>query len=157
MPISRSRADHRRSETPSSASSSGADAPEEGSTATTVLVVDDNEDNIRIVSAMLLSRGFEVRIARDGKGALESVKQLPPDVILLDVMMPGMDGIEVLDHIKADPRSASIPVIMVTAKSQDEDLLVGYKYGAEYYVTKPFTARQILYAIGLVLGTEEPE
>jgi len=155
MPISRSRADHRRSATPSSASSSGADAPE--NPATTVLVVDDNEDNIRIVSAILLSRGFEVRIARDGKGALEVVKQFPPDIILLDVMMPGMDGIEVLDHIKADPKSASIPVIMVTAKSQDEDLLVGYKYGAEYYVTKPFTARQLLYAIGLVLGTDEPE
>jgi len=119
--------------------------------------VDDNEDNIRIVSTILLGRGYEVRIARDGKGALEAVERNPPDVILLDVMMPGMDGIEVLDHIKADHRSASIPVIMVTAKAQDEDLLTGYKYGAEYYVTKPFTARQILYAIGLVLGDEEPE
>jgi len=131
--------------------------PEAGKTGPCVLVVDDNEDNIRIVTTILLGRGFEVRIARDGEGALEAVSRLPPDVILLDVMMPGMDGIEVLDHIKADPRSASIPVIMVTAKAQDEDLLVGYKYGAEYYVTKPFTARQILYAIGLVLGTEEPE
>ena len=131
--------------------------PKTGATGASVLVVDDNEDNIRIVSTILLSRGFEVRIARDGKGALEAVKRLLPDVILLDVMMPGMDGIEVLDHVKADPRSASIPVIMVTAKAQDEDLLAGYKYGAEYYVTKPFTARQILYAIGLVLGTEEPE
>jgi CheY-like chemotaxis protein len=130
---------------------------ETGRASRSVLVVDDNEDNIKIVSTILLSRGFEVRIARDGKGALESVKQVLPDVILLDVMMPGMDGIEVLDHIKADPRSASVPVIMVTAKAQDEDLLVGYKYGAEYYVTKPFTARQILYAIGLVLGTEESE
>jgi CheY-like chemotaxis protein len=157
MAISRNRAGRRRSGTPSSDSSRPGEAEETTGAGASVLVVDDNEDNIRIVSAMLLSRGFEVRIARDGKGALESVKQLPPDVILLDVMMPGMDGIEVLDHIKADPRSASIPVIMVTAKSQDEDLLVGYKYGAEYYVTKPFTARQILYAIGLVLGTEEPE
>lgn len=127
-----------------------------GATGASVLVVDDNEDNIRIVSTILLARGFEVRIARDGKDALEAVKRALPDVILLDVMMPGMDGIEVLDHVKADPRTASIPVIMVTAKTQDEDLLVGYKYGADYYVTKPFTARQILYAIGLVLGTEEP-
>jgi CheY-like chemotaxis protein len=126
-------------------------------TGASVLVVDDNEDNIRIVSAILLGRGYEVRIARDGKGALDAVERNPPDVILLDIMMPGMDGIEVLDHIKADPRSGSIPVIMVTAKAQDEDVLAGYKYGADYYVTKPFTARQILYAIGLVLGTEEPE
>ena len=157
MATSRNRAGRRRSETPSSDSSTTADAPEARPTSTTVLVVDDNEDNIRIVSAILLGRGFEVRIARDGKGALEAVKRAAPDVILLDIMMPGMDGIEVLDHIKADPRSASIPVIMVTAKAQDEDLLAGYKYGAEYYVTKPFTARQILYAIGLVLGTEQPE
>jgi CheY-like chemotaxis protein len=121
----------------------------------TVLVVDDNEDNIRIVATILLGRGFEVQIERDGKGALESVRRHPPDVILLDILMPGMDGIQVLDHLKADPRSATIPVIMVTAKAQDEDVLIGYKYGAEYYVTKPFTARQILYAISLVLGGEE--
>jgi CheY-like chemotaxis protein len=119
---------------------------------TTVLVVDDNEDNVQIMSAILLGRGFDVRIARDGKSALASIRQHLPDLILLDVMMPGMDGMEVLDHVKADTRSARIPVIMVTAKSQDQDLLAGYKYGADYYITKPFTSRQLLYAIDLVLG-----
>ena len=119
---------------------------------TTVLVVDDNEDNVQIMSAILLGRGFDVRIARDGKSALESIRQHVPDLILLDVMMPGMDGMEVLDHVKADTRSARIPVIMVTAKAQDRDLLAGYKYGADYYITKPFTSRQLLYAIELVLG-----
>ena len=119
---------------------------------TTVLVVDDNEDNVQIMSAILLGRGFDVRIARDGRSALEAVRQQRPDLILLDVMMPGMDGMEVLDHVKADTRSARIPVIMVTAKSQDQDLLAGYKYGADYYITKPFTSRQLLYAIELVLG-----
>ena len=119
---------------------------------TTVLVVDDNEDNVQIMSAILLGRGFDVRIARDGKSALDSIRQHVPDLILLDVMMPGMDGMEVLDHVKADTRSARIPVIMVTAKSQDQDLLAGYKYGADYYITKPFTSRQLLYAIELVLG-----
>ena len=123
---------------------------------TTVLVVDDNEDNVQIMSAILLGRGFDVRIARDGKSALESIRQHVPDLILLDVMMPGMDGMEVLDHVKADTRSARIPVIMVTAKSQDQDLLAGYKYGADYYITKPFTSRQLLYAIGLVLGEQKP-
>jgi CheY-like chemotaxis protein len=124
---------------------------------TTVLVVDDNEQNVQIMSTMLLSRGFEVRIARDGKGALQAVKQHPPDLILLDIMMPEMDGMEVLDHLKSDPRSAAIPVVMVTAKTQDEDLLAGYRGGAEYYLTKPFTARQLLYAVNLVLGLPQPE
>jgi CheY-like chemotaxis protein len=119
---------------------------------TTVLVVDDNEDNVQIMSAILLGRGFDVRIARDGKSALDSIRQHVPDLVLLDVMMPGMGGMEVLDHVKADTRSARIPVIMVTAKAQDRDLLAGYKYGADYYITKPFTSRQLLYAIELVLG-----
>jgi CheY-like chemotaxis protein len=123
----------------------------------TVLVVDDNEDNVAIVSGILLDRGYEVRIARDGPGALESVRQQRPDVVLLDMMMPGMDGMQVLDHLKRNPGSGSIPVVMVTAKSKDRDVLAGYESGADYYITKPFTARQILYAVGLVLGTKEPD
>src|SRR6266852_3636870 len=101
----------------------------------TVLIVDDNEDNVHILSTSLLKRGYEIRIARDGPSALASVRQQRPDVILLDV------------------KTASIPVVMVTAKTQDEDVLAGYQSGADYYVTKPFTSRQILHAIGLVLGS----
>jgi adenylate cyclase len=123
----------------------------------TVLVVDDNEDNVAIVSRILLDRGYEVRIARDGRSALESVRQQRPDVVLLDIMMPGMDGMQVLDHLKRDPGSGTIPVVMVTAKSEDRDVLAGYGSGADYYITKPFTTRQILYAVGLVLGTKEPD
>jgi CheY-like chemotaxis protein len=124
---------------------------------TLVLVVDDNEDNLQIMSRILLGRGFEVRTARDGKSALRSLEQQRPDVVLLDIMMPEMDGIEVLDRIRANPQSASLPVILVTGKGQDEDVLAGYKYGADYYITKPFTARQLLHGIGLVLGDEQPE
>jgi DNA-binding response OmpR family regulator len=122
----------------------------------TVLIVDDNEDNVRILSRMLIARGFEVRIARDGHGALESVRQQLPDVVLLDIMMPGMDGMQVLAQLRGDAHTAGVPVIMVTAKTQDEDVLAGYKVGADYYVTKPFTIRQILYAIGLVMGDGPP-
>jgi len=122
-----------------------------------VLVVDDNDDNVRIMSTILLARGFEVRIARDGKSALQSVEQQRPDLILLDIMMPGMNGMEVLDAIKTHPRSASIPVVMVTAKAQDDDLLHGYRSGADYYVTKPFTSRQLLYAVSLILGTDHQD
>ena len=122
----------------------------------TVLVVDDNEDNVRIMTTILLGRGFEVRIARDGKAALASVQEQRPDLILLDVLMPGMDGMQVLDAIKANPRNTAIPIVMVTAKTQDQDVLDGYRYGAEYYITKPFTSRQLLYAVNLVLGTDHP-
>ena len=120
-----------------------------------VLVVDDDEDNIRIISTILLARGYEVRLARDGRGAIESIRQQRPDLVLLDVMMPGMDGMQVLDAIRADPRMTSLPVILVTAKTEDQDLLEGYRAGAQYYVTKPFTSRQLLYAISLVLGAEK--
>ena len=123
----------------------------------TVLVVDDNDDNVRIMSTILLGRGFEVRIARNGQEALRSVEQQRPDLILLDVMMPGMNGMDVLDAIKADPRNASVPIIMVTAKDQDQDVLDGYRFGAEYYITKPFTSRQLLYAVALVLGTDRQD
>ena len=120
-----------------------------------VLVVDDDEDNIRIISTMLLARGYEVRLARNGRGAVESIRQQRPDLVLLDVMMPGMDGMQVLDAIRADPHLASLPVVLVTAKTEDQDLLEGYRAGAQYYVTKPFTSRQLLYAISLVLGAKK--
>ena|SRR5213593_1777020 len=122
-----------------------------------VLVVDDNEDNLRIVSHILLPRGFEVRTAIDGKSALKSMEEQLPDVVLLDIMMPEMDGMQVLDRIRTNPHSASVPVILVTGKAQDEDVLNGYKYGADYYITKPFTSRQLLHGIGLVLGDGQSE
>ena len=121
----------------------------------TVLVVDDDEDNALIASEILLSRGFDVRVANDGPSALKSLEERRPDVVLLDVMMPVMDGMEVLERIRANPRNAGLPVILVTAKTQDADVLAGYKSGADYYITKPFTARQLLHGIGLVLGTEQ--
>jgi len=124
---------------------------------TLILVVDDDQDNVTIAREILLSRGFEVRVAYNGPSALASVEQQRPDLVLLDVMMPQMSGMEVLDRLRANPATAGVPVILVTAKDQDEDLLAGYKYGADYYITKPFSAKQLLYGIGLVLGTERPD
>jgi two-component system sensor histidine kinase/response regulator len=121
---------------------------------TAVLLVDDNDDNLRIMREILVHRGYDVRVARDGQSALKLIDEQRPDVVLLDVMMPEMDGIEVLERLKTSPQNAAIPVILVTAKAQDEDLLAGYKFGADYYITKPFTAKQLLYGIGLVLGSE---
>ena len=120
-----------------------------------VLVVDDDEDNTVIASTILRSQGYEVRVASNGPVALKIIEAEHIDLVLLDVMMPEMDGIEVLDRIKSNPRNAGLPVILVTAKSQDEDVLTGYKCGADYYITKPFTSRQLLHGIGLVLGNEK--
>ena len=122
-----------------------------------ILVVDDDADNVNIARQILLSRGFEVRVAYNGPSALASVEQQRPDLVLLDIMMPQMSGMEVLDRLRANPATAGVPVILVTAKDQDEDLLAGYKYGADYYITKPFSPKQLLYGIGLVLGTERPD
>jgi len=122
-----------------------------------ILVVDDNEDLVDIARKILLARGFEVRVAYSGPSALASVEQRRPDLILLDIMMPQMSGMDVLERLRANPATAGVPVILVTAKDQDEDLLAGYKFGADYYITKPFSPKQLLYGIGLVLGTERPE
>jgi len=117
-----------------------------------VLIVDDNEDNRCIIRDILRPRGFEVQLARDGASALRSIEERRPDVVLLDVMMPEMDGFELLERLRANRRHATLPVILVTARSQDEDLLAGYQGGADYYITKPFTVRQLLHGVGLVLG-----
>ena len=124
-------------------------------TPTVVLVVDDDEDNLIIASTILRTNGYDVRAATSGLDALKLLEAERVDLVLLDIMMPEMDGIEVLDRIKANPRNAGMPVILVTAKSQDEDVLTGYKCGADYYITKPFTSRQLLHGISLVLGTEK--
>jgi DNA-binding response OmpR family regulator len=123
----------------------------------TVLIVDDNVDSLMILRTILEAQAFTVLIAESGADALAQLAIATPDVILLDVMMPQISGLEVLQRVKASPATAHIPVIMVTAKMQDEDVLIGYQYGADYYITKPCTAKQLLYGIGLVLGRTDAE
>ena len=118
----------------------------------TILVVDDSEDIALISARMLTQRGFAVITACDGQEALDIVARQRPSCMLLDVMMPRLSGLDVLKALKADPTTASIPVIMVTAKTTDDDVLHGYQQGADYYITKPFTADQLVYGINLVLG-----
>jgi DNA-binding response OmpR family regulator len=118
----------------------------------TILVVDDSEDIALISARMLTQRGFAVITACSGQEALAIVGRQRPSCMLLDVMMPGMSGLDVLKALKADATTASIPVIMVTAKTTDDDVLHGYQQGADYYITKPFTAAELLYGVNLVLG-----
>ena len=104
----------------------------------TILVVDDTEANIDILLE-LLSDNYKITVAMDGESALESVADGPPDLILLDIMMPGMDGYQVIEHLKADEATKNIPVIFITAKSETADEAKGLSLGAVDYITKPIS------------------
>jgi CheY-like chemotaxis protein len=121
----------------------------------TIMVVDDNPDLVEILRMMLESNGFNVRCAYSGQELLDSLKEQIPDLILLDIMMPQMDGLEVLTRLKEDASTESIPVILLTAKMQNADILEGYKMGADYYITKPFTPAQVLEGINLILHGDQ--
>jgi len=118
----------------------------------TVMVVDDNPDIITIVKTILEGKGYNVFSAFSGAELLNMLKDQKPDLIILDIMMPEMDGLEVLSRLKAMSDTATIPVILLTAKVQYEDVLGGYKLGADYYITKPFTSTQLVNGINLLLG-----
>ena len=119
-----------------------------------ILVVDDNTDIVAIVQTILEANGYEVMAAYNGAEALAQLATHKPDLMVLDIMMPEMSGLEVLERIRETPSLARIPVILLTAKDEDEDLLSGYQSGANYYIPKPFTSEQLLYGIRLVL--EQP-
>ena len=121
-----------------------------------VLIVDDNPDSVAIMRSILESRGYDVAAAQSGAEALDFLQRETVNLVLLDIMMPEMSGTEVLQRIKDNAATGRLPVILVTAKTQDEDVLSGYQYGADYYITKPFTAKQLLYGIELILGKGEP-
>jgi two-component system, OmpR family, alkaline phosphatase synthesis response regulator PhoP len=118
----------------------------------TIMVVDDNPDIITIVRTILEGRGFNVLSASSGAECLEALKSQKPDLIVLDIMMPEMDGLEVLTRLKSTSEFTNIPVVLLTAKVQYEDVLGGYKLGADYYITKPFTSTQLINGINLLLG-----
>ncbi|HEX8395505.1 MAG TPA: diguanylate cyclase [Longimicrobium sp.] len=118
-----------------------AEAPEGG--ATRILVVDDVEDNVEILNARLSSRGYEVITAMNGPSALERVEEQPPHLILLDVMMPGMDGHEVARRIKANEALPFIPIILVTALTETEDVVQGLESGADDYISKPYNFNEL--------------
>ncbi|MEX0804306.1 MAG: response regulator [Candidatus Binatia bacterium] len=118
----------------------------------TIMVVDDNPDIITIVKTILEGKGYNVLSASSGQELLNALKGQKPDLIILDIMMPEMDGLEVLSRLKSVTETASIPVILLTAKVQYEDVLGGYKLGADYYITNPFTSTQLVNGINLLLG-----
>lgn len=116
-----------------------------------ILIVEDEKDIIKMIEYNLKKEGFKVIAARDGEDALDLVLRQCPDLILLDLMLPGIDGLEVCKTLKKDPKTASIPIIMLTAKSQESDKVVGLELGADDYVAKPFSPRELIARIKAVL------
>lgn len=109
-----------------------------------ILAVDDEPDILYVVAISLEGENFEVQTARDGRRALECVTQLRPDLIIMDVVMPGMGGFAALRTLKEDPATENIPVIMLTARDSEADVLGGWLRGADLYMTKPFEIRQLV-------------
>ncbi|MBI3072906.1 MAG: response regulator [Deltaproteobacteria bacterium] len=119
-----------------------------------ILVVDDDEAIRRLEEKILSSQGYQVRTARDGNEALQALKEGTFHLILLDVMMPGLNGFEVGQAVKGDPATAEIPIVFVTAKGDTEAQREGYRSGGMLYLTKPFTSTKLLSVVKTVVGVE---
>lgn len=109
-----------------------------------IVIVDDNPNNLQVLGAMLQLEGYKVRPALSGELALRAIAVSPPDLVLLDVRMPGMDGYETCRRLKEQPESADIPVIFISALNENEDKLLAFDAGAVDYVSKPFQAAEVL-------------
>jgi len=117
----------------------------------TILIVEDEKDIVKMLDYNLKKEGFKTLSAHDGEDALDLATRECPDLIILDLMLPGIDGLEVCKTLKKENRTASIPIIMLTAKSQETDKIVGLELGADDYVTKPFSPRELIARIKAVL------
>lgn len=120
-------------------------------TSSKVLVVDDEPGICDIVCLNLEGEGYEAECAHSGRSALDKIKATPPDLIILDIMMPEVDGWEVLSFIKGDPVTSEIPVILLSAKSEEISKLLGFQLGAQDYVTKPFSVKELIARVGAAL------
>jgi signal transduction histidine kinase len=109
-----------------------------------ILIVDDTPANLRLLSQMLVERGHKVRAVRDGAHALRAAQAIPPDLVLLDIRMPEMDGYEVCQRLKADARTAEIPILFISALGETEDKVKAFSLGGVDYITKPFQAAEVL-------------
>jgi DNA-binding response OmpR family regulator len=122
-----------------------------------ILVVDDDEDIQTIVRTLLEHAGYETSAVSGGREALERIRASPPDLVLLDVGMPEMSGWQVCTALRSRPATATLPVVMLTVRSEIRDLITSLQVGADDYVTKPFSRRRLLDALEALLGPEARE
>src|SRR5260221_209289 len=109
-----------------------------------ILVVDDEPDLLELVRHQLQKEHYEVTTALDGEVALAQARRNPPDLVVLDLMLPGIDGLEVCRRLRADPRTMHVPIVMLTAKGEESDAVIGLAQGADDYVRKPFGAKELV-------------
>jgi two-component system alkaline phosphatase synthesis response regulator PhoP len=117
----------------------------------TILVVEDEEDILELIRYNLAREGYQVAGAASGEEAVQTAKAILPDLMLLDLLLPGIDGLEVCRSLKGEARTRSIPIIMLTAKGEEADIVAGLELGADDYVTKPFSPRVLLARIRTAL------
>jgi twitching motility two-component system response regulator PilG len=112
-----------------------------------ILIVEDEESLLKLESILLTSRGYDVKGVTDGQAALDAVASMKPDLVLLDIMLPEIDGFEVCRQIKGNEATRHTPVIMLTAKKSREDMARGEEVGADWYITKPFKSAMVIETI----------
>jgi two-component system alkaline phosphatase synthesis response regulator PhoP len=122
-----------------------------------ILVVDDEENIRELVRYNLAREGYQVTTVGSGEEALKQASSKLPDLIVLDLMLPGMDGFAVCRQLKSDPRTAHIPIVMLTVKGEESDIVVGLELGADDYITKPFSPKVLLARLKAVLRRREKE
>jgi two-component system phosphate regulon response regulator PhoB len=122
-----------------------------------ILVVEDDADIRQLIDFNLAREGYEVTCVEGGEEGLDLIKNRPPDLVVLDLMLPGIDGLETCRAIKSNPQTEHIPVIIVSAKSEDVDVVVGLEIGAEDYITKPFSPKVLVARIRALLRRREKE
>jgi len=123
----------------------------------TILVIEDEKDLAELIAFNLENEGYRPLIALDGISGLEAVRSNPPDLILLDLMLPGLLGTEICKLLKKNEKTAAIPIIMLTAKGEEIDRVVGFEVGADDYMVKPFSTRELLLRVKAVLRRTMPE
>ena len=117
-----------------------------------ILIVDDEPDLLEMVQITLETEGYECIVAYDGFRALNRARKEKPDLIILDVMLPGLNGYKVCRLLKFDEQYKRIPIIMLTAEAQEKDRLIGEETGADFYMTKPFAADKLIAKVAELLG-----
>ena len=117
-----------------------------------LLIVDDDPAIRKVLSTTLVLEGYDIQVAVDGEEALALVGELVPDLVILDVMMPKLNGFDVLERLRADEATSKIPVILLTARSSQEDQWEGWRRGVDYYMTKPFDVEELLRFIEYVFS-----
>ncbi len=116
-----------------------------------IIVIEDEPDILEVIRYNLVREGFKVDAVRDGEAGLAAVRAAAPDLVLLDLMLPGLDGLEICRRLKEDPLTRPMPIVMVTAKDAEADIVLGLGVGADDYVTKPFSPRELLARVNAVL------